>query len=37
MAICLKAACVVELPAGYCAAHPDVERRIRDALCSGRV
>ncbi|MGB3288667.1 MAG: DUF192 domain-containing protein [Burkholderiaceae bacterium] len=32
LAICLKAACVVELPAGYCAAHPDIQRRIRLAL-----
>ncbi|MFW7342790.1 DUF192 domain-containing protein [Pollutimonas sp. H1-120] len=31
-AICLRAACVVELPAGYCAAYPDYPRRIRLAL-----
>jgi uncharacterized membrane protein (UPF0127 family) len=31
-AICLKAACVVELPAGYCAAYPDHPQRIRRAL-----
>lgn len=36
-AICLRAACVVELPAGYCVAHPDYPRRIRLALCCGLV
>lgn len=36
-AICLKAACVVELPAGYCAAYPDYPRRIRLALGCGRI
>jgi uncharacterized membrane protein (UPF0127 family) len=38
MAICLHAACVLELPAGYCAAYPDITQRIRHALqglCAG--
>src|SRR3546814_8080040 len=32
VAICLKAACAVELPAGYCAAYPDFAQRIRVAM-----
>ncbi|NYT61212.1 DUF192 domain-containing protein [Alcaligenaceae bacterium] len=34
-AFCWKAASVVELPAGYCAAHPDYAREIRLALFAG--
>jgi uncharacterized membrane protein (UPF0127 family) len=33
IALCLAARSAVELPAGYCARHPDYSRKIRQALC----
>lgn len=32
IAICLRARCVVELPAGYCAIHRDFPQRIQQGL-----